>query len=87
MYELLLDYECIDVGGVFGGVDMLEFKVMNLNGMIFVIEDGLNDFGDMCFVLWEFNVIVCYFLVCYGLGNFYLFEFYECVDVDCWMDW
>lgn len=78
--EVGLEYWMVDVGGVFGLVDELVFCVMNLNGWVLVIEDD-------GFVFWEFNVIVCYLVVCYVLGDFYLQDLVCCVDVDKWMDW
>ena len=85
--ELSLDHERIDVGGAFGGVDTPEFKAMNPNGMIPVIEDGLNDSGDTRFVLLESNAIVRYLSARYGPGNLYPLELHERADADRWMDW
>lgn len=86
-HELSLDHERIDVGGAFGGVDTPEFKAMNPNGMIPVIEDGLDDAGDTRFVLWESNAIVRYLSARYGPGNLYPLELHERADADRWMDW
>ncbi|MDE2203251.1 MAG: glutathione S-transferase [Burkholderiaceae bacterium] len=85
--ELSLDHERIDVGGAFGGVDTPEFLAMNPNGMIPVIEDGLNDSGDTRFVLWESNAIVRYLSARYGPGTLYPLELHERADADRWMDW
>ena len=85
--ELSLDHERIDVGGAFGGVDTPAFKAMNPNGMIPVIEDGLNDSSDTRFVLWESNAIVRYLSARYGPGNLYPLELHERADADRWMDW
>lgn len=85
--ELSLDHERIDVGGAFGGVNTPEFLAMNPNGMIPVIEDGLNDSGDTRFVLWESNAIVRYLSARYGPGNLYPLELHERADADRWMDW
>jgi glutathione S-transferase len=85
--ELSLDHERIDVGGAFGGVDTPEFLAMNPNGMIPVIEDGLNDSADTRFVLWESNAIVRYLSARYGPGNLYPLELHERADADRWMDW
>jgi glutathione S-transferase len=57
--ELGLDYERIDAGGAFGLVDTEQYRAMNPNGLIPVIEDeGL--------VLWESNAIVRYLCARYG---------------------
>ncbi|WP_296227292.1 glutathione S-transferase family protein [Ralstonia sp. UBA689] len=86
-HELSLDHERIDVGGAFGGVNTPEFLAMNPNGMIPVIEDGINDTGDERFVLWESNAIVRYLCSRYDPGNLYPLELHERADADRWMDW
>ncbi len=53
--ELGLAYEAIDAGGAFGVVDTPEYRAMNPNGRVPVIEDD-------GFVLWESNAIVRYLL-------------------------
>lgn len=53
--ELGLDYEALDAGGAFGVVDTPEYRAMNPNGRVPVIEDD-------GFVLWESNAIVRYLL-------------------------
>lgn len=78
--EIGVLYELIEVGGVFGGIQLLEYCVMNFNGLVLVIEDyGL--------LLWEFNIIVCYLVVCYLFGMLYLEDVVECVQLEKWMDW
>jgi glutathione S-transferase len=59
--ELGLDYERVDIGGAFGGLDTPEFGRLNPNRKIPVIEDG-------DFVLWESDAIVRYLIDAYGLG-------------------
>lgn len=44
--ELGLDYEAIDAGGAFGVVDTPQYRALNPNGRVPMIEDG-------DFVLWE----------------------------------
>ena len=51
--ELGLDYEAIDAGGAFGVVDTPQYRALNPNGRVPMIEDG-------DFVLWESNTIVRY---------------------------
>jgi len=86
-HELSLDHERIDVGGAFGGVDTPEFKAMNPNGMIPVIEDGLDDAGDTRFVLWESNAIVRYLAARHGSGTIWPVDAAERALADRWMDW
>ena len=52
----------IDAGGAFGVVDTPEYRAMNPNGRVPVIEDD-------GFVLWESNTIVRYLMarICHGL--------------------
>ena len=51
--ELGLSYQALDAGGAFGVVDTPEYRAMNPNGRIPLIEDD-------GFVLWESNTIVRY---------------------------
>ena len=46
-------FERRDVGGAFGGLQTPEYKAMNPNGMIPVLQDG-----DLA--IWESNAIVRY---------------------------
>lgn len=74
-------YECIDVGMSFGCMCEVDYFVMNFNVWILILVDG-------DFVLWEFNLIMCYFCLVYGWGMLiYLQMLQQCVLVDCWFDW
>ena len=59
--ELGLAYEAIDAGGAFGVVDTPEYRAMNPNGRVPVIEDD-------GFVLWESNAIVRYLMARHAAG-------------------
>lgn len=58
--EIGLVYERIDVGGPFGKLDTPEYRALNPNQTIPVIQDG-------DFVLWESNAIVRYLAEAYGV--------------------
>jgi hypothetical protein len=60
--ELGLAYEAIDAGGAFGVVDTPEYRAMNPNGRVPVIEDD-------GFVLWESNAIVRYLMASRANGT------------------
>lgn len=60
--ELGLAYEAIDAGGAFGVVDTPEYRAMNPNGRVPVIEDD-------GFVLWESNAIVRYLMALHASGT------------------
>ena len=79
--ELGLDYEALDAGGAFGVVDTPEYRAMNPNGRVPVIEDD-------GFVLWESNVIVRYLLAKHApASNWYPADPQARAIADKWMDW
>ncbi|MFH0024834.1 glutathione S-transferase family protein [Pseudomonas fluorescens] len=79
--ELGLAYEAIDAGGAFGVVDTPEYRAMNPNGRVPVIEDeGL--------VLWESNAIVRYLLARHASDSaWYPADPRTRATADKWMDW
>lgn len=79
--ELGLAYEAIDAGGAFGVVDTPEYRAMNPNGRVPVIEDeGL--------VLWESNAIVRYLLARHASDSaWYPADTRTRATADKWMDW
>ena len=79
--ELGLDYEAVDAGGAFGVVDTPEYRAMNPNGRVPVIEDD-------GFVLWESNVTVRYLLAKHApASNWYPADPQARAIADKWMDW
>jgi glutathione S-transferase len=78
--ELGIRYERIDAGGKFGVVDTPEYRRLNPNGLVPVIEDG-------SFVLWESNAIVRYLARVHGAGTLWPDDVREAADADRWMDW
>ena len=79
--ELGLAYEAIDAGGAFGVVDTPEYRAMNPNGRVPVIEDD-------GFVLWESNAIVRYLLGKHAPNStWYSADPQARAIADKWMDW
>ncbi|RON63590.1 glutathione S-transferase family protein [Pseudomonas fluorescens] len=79
--ELGLAYEAIDAGGAFGVVDTPEYRAMNPNGRVPVIEDD-------GFVLWESNAIVRYLLAKHAPSStWYSADPQARAIADKWMDW
>ncbi|RCS25310.1 glutathione S-transferase [Phyllobacterium salinisoli] len=78
--ELGLGYEHITAGGAYGLVDTPEFRALNPNGLVPVLEDD-------GFVLWESNVIVRYLAAKYGSGTLWIDDAAKRADAEKWMDW
>ena len=78
--ELKLPYERIDAGMQYGVVNEPQFREMNPNGLVPVIEDG----GA---VIWESNAIVRYLAAKYGKGTMWAEDPAERAQSDKWMDW
>ncbi len=78
--ELGLDYEQIDVGGPFGGLDAPEFLALNPNAKIPVIEhDG--------FVLHESNAVTRYLAGLDHSGKLAPKDPKQLALADQWMEW
>src|SRR5450830_795662 len=77
--ELGLDYEAIDAGGAFGVVDTPQYRALNPNGRVPMIEGG-------DFVLWECNTIVRYFCANQA-SNWYPSYLKAPASAEKWMDW
>jgi glutathione S-transferase len=73
-------FERVDVGGPFGGLDTPEFRALNPNGQIPVLEDG-------AFHLWESNSIVRYLAARYGASDLWEPDPARRADAERWMDW
>lgn len=79
--ELGIAYERVDAGGAFGVVDEPNYRAMNPNGRVPVIEDD-------GFVLWESNAIVRYLVAKHGQGTPWLpADLQQRASADRWMDW
>jgi glutathione S-transferase len=78
--ELGLVYQRIDAGGAFGIVNGPDYRAMNPNGLVPVLEDG-----DV--VLWESNTIVRYLAARYGDAALNLTDPVARAQAEKWMDW
>lgn len=78
--ELGLPFERLDVGGAFGGNQTAEFRAMNPNGLVPVVEiDRLT--------LWESGSIVRYLGAKYGDETFWPSDPAKRAPVDKWAEW
>jgi len=78
--ELGLPFERIDAGMAFGVNNTPEYKAMNPNGLVPLIDDD-------GFMLWESHAIVRYLARTHGTGNIWPAEPRNAADADRWMDW
>lgn len=78
--ELGLACDRREAGGAHGVVDTPEYRRMNPNGLVPVIEDD-------GFVLWESNAIVRYLAAKHGAGTLWPDDARRRADVDRWMEW
>ena len=79
--ELALPYNREEAGGAFGVVDSPEYRALNPNGRVPMIEDD-------GFVLWESNTIVRYLAARYGSDtSWYQLDVCVRAQADKWMDW
>jgi glutathione S-transferase len=78
--ELGLQFDRRDAGGAYGIVTTAEFKKLNFNSLIPVIEDG-------GLVLWESNTIVRYLCAKHSAGAMYPEDLTARFDAERWMDW
>jgi len=78
--EMELGYERHDAGMAFGIVNTPEYRAMNPNGLVPVIDDG-------GFVLWESNTIVRYLASAHGTDTLWPEDPVERADGERWMDW
>jgi glutathione S-transferase len=78
--ELGLAFERVDAGGKFGLVNTPDYRRMNPNGLVPVIDDN-------GFILWESNAIVRYLAAKYGSGLLWPSDASARASTDRWMDW
>lgn len=78
--EIGLAHERREAGGAFGIVDTPDYRRLNPNGLIPVIEDD-------GFVLWESNAIVRYLADKHGAAGLWPDGLQGRADADRWMDW
>jgi glutathione S-transferase len=73
-----LDLPRSDAGMAFGVVDTPEYRALNPNGLVPLLQDG-------DFALWESNAIVRY--LCARAGRLYPTDLQQRFDAERWMDW
>ncbi len=78
--ELGLDFERMDVGGEFGGLDSADYGALNPNRRVPTLQDG-------SFSLWESNAIVRYLAAKHAAGGLWPTEPEARAVADQWMDW
>jgi glutathione S-transferase len=78
--ELGLEYRHIPAGGSFGRVNDPDFRALNPNGLVPVIEDD-------GFVLWESHAILRYLAAKCGAEKCWPAAFKARAAHDKWMDW
>lgn len=78
--ELGVPHERIDAGGAFGIVGSPEFRALNPNGLVPVVQDG-----DV--TLYESNTIVRWLAAKYGGGALWIADPDARARAEMWMDW
>ncbi|WP_070964331.1 glutathione S-transferase family protein [Vibrio sonorensis] len=78
--ELALDFEHVQVGGRFGGLDDADFEKLNPNKKVPVLIDGER-------VIWESHTILRYLVAEYGQTSLYSSCPYHRSLYERWMDW
>lgn len=78
--ELNLDYEHIELGGRFGGLDTPEFQGLNPMQKVPVLVDGDG-------VIWESHTILRYLAAEYGGSQWYPNSAYQRSLYERWLDW
>ncbi len=79
--ELDLPYERHDLGHHFGGLDTPEFRALNPNGTIPVLQDGNGP------ALWETGPILRYLADSYGDDHFWPRDPVKRAEIDKWAEW
>jgi glutathione S-transferase len=75
-----LDFKRTDAGRAYGLNNTPEFRRMNPNALVPVLQDG-------DFTLWESNVIVRYLCAKYSAGKLYPDDLQQRFNAERWMDW
>lgn len=78
--ELGLEHERVDAGGTFGIVDTPEYRRMNPNGLVPVLQDG-----DL--TMFESAAIVRYLGAQYGDDTFWPSDARKRAALDVWAEW
>ena len=78
--ELELQYERLDVGGMYGGTDTPEYRAMNPNGRVPTIQDGE-------LTIFESPAILRYLARAYGRDPFWPADPKRAAELDMWAEW
>ena len=78
--ELGVAYERVDAGGAFGVVETAEYRALNPNGLVPVVQDG-------DFTLWESNTIVRWLAAKHPDGGLWIADADARAEAEKWMDW
>ena len=78
--ELAIEFDHVELGGRFGGIDTQEFSELNPHKKVPVLVDDDKP-------IWESNTILRYLLLSYGVGNWGADDPYERSKYERWMDW
>jgi glutathione S-transferase len=78
--ELGLEHRRLDVGGHFGGTDTPEYRAMNPNGLVPVLQDGE-------LALFESAAIMRYLAARYGKEDFWPKDPARRASLDQWAEW
>jgi len=78
--ELGLEHRRLDVGGSFGGTDTPEYRAMNPNGLIPVLQDG-------ALAMFESAAILRYLAARYGEESFWPKDPVKRASLDQWAEW
>jgi glutathione S-transferase len=78
--ELGTEYQHVQAGGSFGGLDEPSFRALNPHGRVPVLQDG-------DFAIWESHSILRYLGSRYGDGSLWPADPSAKARIDEWMDW
>ena len=79
--ELSIPHRRLDIGGQFGGNDTPEYRAMNPNGRVPLLQE------ESGFTLWESNSIVRYLGAKYGADALWPTDPEKRASSERWMDW
>lgn len=82
--EIGIEYEQIDLGGEYGGLDDPDYLALNPNGRIPTIQ---HEVDGKTFTLWESNTILRYLCSKFAYGTYYPANPEQRADAERWMDW
>ncbi|HEY8594378.1 MAG TPA: glutathione S-transferase family protein [Devosiaceae bacterium] len=78
--EVGAQYERVDAGGKFGGLDRPDYLALNPNGLVPTLQDG-----DL--TIWESHAIVRYVAARFGAGSLWPTDIAARAVTDQWAEW